>query len=378
MVAPGYVASAAALTLLATMLREPLPAGSSSGRPARTQRVVHRPDRTPAGARASPIRSGARMHRVTSTPTKEPTRRRAWSGLVLVCSAGVVWGTIGPAVDVVHQRSSLSVLTIGAYRAVAAVAVLALAATAAHRWPACRALVRAHGRRVALVGALTAVFQLLFFVAVVATGVSVTTVVALGFAPVLLLIVASVRDRRPRSTAETLTVGTALLGLLLVSTGGGGDVHAPHPAWGVLAALGSGAAYALSAEVGGSLTQEHDALAVTTCTMSVVAAVLVPGGLGLALLRGGSVGASDVGAWVLVVYLGVVTMAFAYVLLYAGLRTTPSGTAVVATLLEPVTAVLIAVLFLGETLSVAGVLGSLLILGAISSLGRRVQQPQAQ
>jgi hypothetical protein len=27
---------------------------------------------------------------------------------------------------------------------------------------------------------------------------------------------------------------------------------------------------------------------------------------------------------------------------------------------------------------VAGVLGSLLILGAISSLGRRVQQPQAQ
>jgi len=318
------------------------------------------------------------MLQVTSTPTNEPTQRPAWSGLVLVCSAGVVWGTIGPAVDIAHERASLSVLVVGAYRAVAAVAVLVLAVTAARRWATCVALVREHGRRVVLVGVSTAVFQLLFFVAVVATGVSVTTVVALGFAPVLLLLAASARDRRLPSLAEALTVAVALLGLLLVSTGGAGHAHAPHPVWGVLAALGSGAAYALSTDAGGSLTKQHDALAVTTCTTSVVAAALVPGGLGLALFLGGSTLTSDGATWVLVVYLGVVTMAFAYVLLYAGLRGTPSGTAVVATLLEPVTAVLIAVLFLGETLSVAGVLGSLLILGAIATLGRRMEQPQAQ
>ena len=169
-----------------------------------------------------------------------------------------------------------------------------------------------------------------------------------------------------------------MLGLLLVSTTGSGDAHATLSGWGLLAALGSGAAYALSAEVGGALTRAHDALAVTTCTTFVVAAVLVPGGLGLALLQGQSMTTTDVGSWALVVYLGVVTMAFAYVLLYAGLRSTPSGTAVVATLLEPVTAVLIAVLFLGETLSVAGALGCLLILAAIGSLGRRMEQPQAQ
>ena len=303
---------------------------------------------------------------------------RSWSGLLLVCLAGVVWGTIGPAVDVVHERSSLSVLTIGAYRSVAAVAALGLAVTAARRWAACLALVREHGRRVALVGVLTAAFQLLFFVAVVAAGVSVTTVVALGFAPVLLLLVASARDRRRPSLAQTLIVGTALLGLVLVTAGGPGDGTATHPSLGVLAALGSGAAYALAADLGGSLTQEHDALAVTTCTVSVVATVLVPGGLGLALLRGESMATSDGAAWLLVTYLGVVTMAFAYVLLYAGLRSTPSGTAVVATLLEPVTAVLIAVLFLDEKLSAAGALGCLLILVAIGSLGRRLDSPQAQ
>jgi DME family drug/metabolite transporter len=314
---------------------------------------------------------------VTSTPALERTRP-AWSGLLLLCTTGVVWGTIGPAVDLVHERSALSVLTIGAYRSVTAVAVLVLAATATRRWAACRALVREHGRRVALTGVLTAAFQLLFFVAVVAAGVGVTTVVALGFAPVLLLLVASARDRRPPSLPQAVTVGTALLGLLLVGTTGAGATQAPHPVWGVLAALGSGAAYALSADVGGVLTRDHDALAVTTCTTAAVAAVLVPGGLVLALLRGGPGGTSDVWAWVLVVYLGVVTMAFAYVLLYAGLRSTPSGTAVVATLLEPVTAVLIAVTFLGESLSPAGVLGCALILGAIASLGLRSEQPPAQ
>jgi DME family drug/metabolite transporter len=313
-----------------------------------------------------------------STPQSQNHGRPAWSGLLLLCAAGVIWGTIGPAVDVVHDHSSLSVLTIGAYRSIAAVVVLVLAATAARRWATCRALVREHGRRVVATGALTATFQLLFFVAVVAAGVSVTTVVALGFAPVLLLLVASARDRRPPPLSQVLTVATAVVGLLLVSTTGAGEAQAPHSGWGLLAALGSGAAYALSAEVGGSLTQGYDALAVTTCTTAVVAAVLVPGGLVLALLGGQSMTTSDAGAWALVAYLGVVTMAFAYVLLYAGLRSTPSGTAVVATLLEPVTAVVIAVALLGETLSPGGVLGCLLILGAIGSLGRRMEQPQAQ
>ena len=98
----------------------------------------------------------------------------------------------------------------------------------------------------------------------------------------------------------------------------------------------------------------------------------------MALLQGQSMTTTDIESWALIVYLGVVTLAFAYVLLYVGLRSTPSGTAVVATLLEPVTAVLIAVLFLDETLSVAGAIGCLLILGAIGSLGRRMEQPQAQ
>jgi DME family drug/metabolite transporter len=65
------------------------------------------------------------------------------------------------------------------------------------------------------------------------------------------------------------------------------------------------------------------------------------------------------------VYLGVFTMALAYGLFYAGLRTTPQSSAVIATLLEPVTAAVAAAIMLGERLSPAAVLGSLMILGAV-------------
>lgn len=120
---------------------------------------------------------------------------------------------------------------------------------------ACLALVKEHGLRVTSTGVLTAVFQLLFFVAVVATGVSVTTFVALGFAPVLLLVIAGARESRLPRPSHTLTVAAALLGLVLVSVNGVGD--ATHSGWGLLAALGSGTAYALAAESGGPLTRTH-------------------------------------------------------------------------------------------------------------------------
>jgi DME family drug/metabolite transporter len=132
----------------------------------------------------------------------------------------------------------------------------------------------------------------------------------------------------------------------------------------------------LSADIAAPLSQRLDTMTVTTATMSVAGAVLVPGDLVLAYVRGEVLTTTDTASCLLIVYLGVVTMAVAWALLFTGLRSTPSGAAVVATLIEPVTAVLIAVVFLNEQRTPAGVLGSLLILTAIASLGRQSQEPQ--
>lgn len=302
----------------------------------------------------------------------------AWRGLLLVSLAGIVWGTIGPGVQLIHDRSGLAPLTISAYRALIAVAVLLAFSLVTGRLTRSWSSARNQWRRVTMVGVLTAAFQMLFFVAVVVTGVSVTTVVCLGFAPVLLLALRSAQQRRLPSAGRSVPIIVAVVGLMLVSLTGSPVGGTAPPAMGILAALGSGAAYALSAEVAGPLTRRLDTLTVTTATMAVAAAVLVPSGVGLALLRGDALTSSNTSSWLLIGYLGVVTMAVAYALLFTGLRSTPSGSAVVATLLEPVTAVLIAVLFLDESLTTTGLVGSLLIVAAIASLGRQQEEPPPQ
>jgi DME family drug/metabolite transporter len=301
-----------------------------------------------------------------------------WRGLLLVSLAGVIWGTIGPAVQIVHDGSGLSPLSISAYRAIAAVTVLVLVALVRGRFRTSWSLARRQWRRVIVIGLLTAAFQLLFFVAVVATGVSVATVVCLGFAPVLLLVLEAKQRRQLPSARRMLTVGIAIVGLLLVSLAGGVENQAPNPTLGILAALASGAAYAFSTDIAAPLSQRLDILTVTVATISVAGAVLIPGGLALAHLRGEVLTTTNGLSWLLIAYLGLVTMTVAYALLYTGLRTTPSGTAVVATLVEPVTAVLIAVLLLNEHLPPAGLVGACLIIAAITGLGRTEGKPQPQ
>ncbi len=295
-----------------------------------------------------------------------------------MCLAGVLWGTIGPAIPVVHDASGLSPLAIGGYRALVAVVVLVIAAAAMRRLRDCARLGRRHWRRVTVVGVSTATFQLLFFVAVLWAGVSITTVVCLGFAPVLLLITGSVRSRRRPSPGQLVTVTAAVTGLLLVGILGSPVGEAPYPVPGVLAALVSGAAYAISAEAAAPLSLRLDTVTMTTTTTFVAAMVLVPAGLVVPLAAGDRIWTTDIGSWALIGYLGAVTMALAYALLFTGLRTTPSGAAVVATLLEPVTAVVLAVVFLGERLTVAGVVGVVLIMAAIASLGRHSKEPAPQ
>ena len=78
----------------------------------------------------------------------------------------------------------------------------------------------------------------------------------------------------------------------------------------------------------------------------MAAALLLP----LALRQGLNLTAVPWSAWGLLMYLGVVTTALGYVVFLRGLRSTPATFASVLTLLEPLVAVVLAVVFLGERL----------------------------
>lgn len=299
-------------------------------------------------------------------------------GLLFVCLAGILWGTGGLALEILRDHSPMSVLTVSAYRMLIAAVALLAASFALRKNSHLVALVRAHPVRAVVVGLGTGAYQALYFGSVATAGVTVATVVSLGLAPVLLAVVDLVRARRRTATRSTvrltLVVGSALAGLVLVSmasgmasgTTSGADAVGPRPVLGLLLAIASGSVYAATTALGSTLLASDgvDPLALTTVATTAGAVGLVP----VALAGGGPLVTSDPAALGTLAYLGIFTMALAYGLFYAGLRTTRSGAAVVATLLEPVTAAVAAAVLLGERLGPLGIVGSVLILAAVAGL----------
>jgi DME family drug/metabolite transporter len=291
-------------------------------------------------------------------------------GLLFVSLAGILWGTGGLALEILRDHSSMSVLTVSAYRMAVAAVALAAASFVLRRGSRLVALVRAHPVRAVVVGLGTGAYQALYFGSVATAGVTVATVVSLGLAPVLLAVVDLARARRrtaARSSVRlTLVVGAALSGLVLVSASSGASAVGPRPVLGLLLAIASGSVYAATTALGGTLLASDgvDPLALTTVATTAGAVGLVP----VALVGGGPFVTSDPTTLATLAYLGIFTMALAYGLFYAGLRTTRSGAAVVATLLEPVTAAIAAAVVLGERLGPTGIVGSVLILAAVAGL----------
>lgn len=287
-------------------------------------------------------------------------------GLAEVAAASVLWGTGGLAVQLIREHDPLSPVTISAWRMAIAAGVLLLALLALRRGGELVALARTRPRQLLVVGVGTAAYQGFYFVSVTQVGVAVSTVVSLGLAPVLLTVAESVRHRRAPSRGRLAVLAAALAGLLLVSVAGHESSTGPAPVAGVLLALASGTTYALTTAAGGSVSQQAPPLVLTAGMTLVGAAVLLPC---LALVDGPLV-TTDPAALAWLAYLGVLTMALAYVLLYSGLRVVAPSTAVTASLVEPVTAAVVAAVVLSESLGPAAAVGIVLVLGAVAGLGR--------
>jgi DME family drug/metabolite transporter len=295
-----------------------------------------------------------------------------------VSAAGVLWGTGGLVVTVLHERDGLGAMTVSAWRmAVAAVALVGFAAVTG-RSRVTLDTMRAHPVLAAAVGCGTAAYQGLYFVAVLLVGVSVATVVSLGLAPVLAAAWEHLTARTRPSGREIAVLTAALMGLALISASAGHGSTAPgdQPTLGVVLAVAAGATYAATTVLGHLLAQRVDPVALTTCATAVGAVALAPF-FALAAVSGEPVLSSDPTSVTLVVYLGVATMALSYGLLYAGLRTTTGSAATVATLVEPLSAALLAALLLDERLPWPAVLGGVLILAAVVALRPDEERPTA-
>ncbi|MCW2495358.1 DMT family transporter [Jatrophihabitans sp.] len=296
-----------------------------------------------------------------------PSRLRSRAGLLAVSLGALLWGTAGVSVQIIHERSGLSAVPIGFLRlGIAGVAVFAVRGLRGVR--AAVAVTRADPWVVAGAGVGLGAYQALYFIGVQDVGVSVSTLISLAVAPVALTVVAAVRRRRLPALLQVGTVVVAVAGLVLISLRPGSG-SGSHPLIGLGASFLSGLGYAATTILNRRLVRRADPLLLAGLTSAIGAIVLLPLAVASGLywpsdaLSGGYLG-----------YVGVVTTVAAYGLFFTGLRTTPSETAGVLTLLEPLAAAVLAALVLHESLSGLGVVGAVLMLAAIAGLYLRAPE----
>ena len=274
---------------------------------------------------------------------------------LLVLIAALLFGTTGTAQALGPEASPLAV---GAARIAIGGALLWLIAGRARAladdrpWPLVPVLAA---------GVAVAVYQLSFFASVDLTGVAVGTVVALGSAPALAGLLGRIVRGERLSGRWAACTALAVSGVTLLVAGG--ETATVDPL-GVGLALMAGAGYATYTVLA------KDLLAAGHAPEEVMARAFGTGALLLLpVLPFAGVGfLGSAGGWAMVVYLGAIPTALAYVLFARGLRSLTTGETATLTLAEPLTAAALGAVVLGERPGLVAIAGGALVLAGLIAL----------
>jgi len=279
----------------------------------------------------------------------------------LILAAAVLWGTTGTAQA--FAPPGTQPVGVGAIRL--AIGGLALLAVAVGRgrlrsqtpWPVGVTL---------LAAVCMAAYQLCFFAAVATTGVAIGTVVAIGSAPVLAGALGWLLNREKPGWRWGFATALAILGCALLVLPGG---QLTIQIWGISLALGAGLCYALYALLTKRLLEGHAPEAVMAVVFCLGALLLAP----LLFL----VDMRWLGQWrglAVALHLGLVATALSYTLFARGLKVVATATAVTLSLAEPLTAGLLGVFLLGESLAPVAWVGVGLLFAGLALLSLRINK----
>ena len=294
---------------------------------------------------------------------------RAGPGLRLgaACGAAFLWGTGSLVVNLLVAHHGYRPQSISFWRFVLGGAALLAVFGRTMPW---RRLAR-EGLPLLGAGAVMAAYVLLWFVGIAHIGAAIPTLIALCLPPVFVTAWALARGRQRASVALAAVLVAALAGTVLLIVGGapadGARAGASTTDWvrGVAASIGSALLYAGFTLVSPGLSRRWGAgVATTALTLAATAAMGLSGLVWPLQLPH----EATPEAWLL--YLGMVTAALALLAFSWGAARLSPTALTVATLVEPLTAVLLAAALLGERLQPAQWLGAVLLLAGIWGLGR--------
>lgn len=288
------------------------------------------------------------------------------AGISAVLCAAVLWGTTGTLQTLLPaDREPLVVAAIRL--AVGALSLLAMALLAGDSR---RAFAHLPLRRVIAAGMAIGLYNMLFFVAVTQAGVGVGTAIAIGSAPVWVTLYEALRLGRLPGPLRAFGQAISILGaaLLVLDSGGGASVG------GMVLAAAAGAAYAAYSVATGGLGGRVPPATLAAGTFTVAALIAAPAFIALPVAW-----AADPTAWPALAFLGVVTTGVAYALFTRGLARVATSTAVTLSLMEPLTAWLLAIFVVGEAVTAQRLIGAGLVfaglaLVTLAPVGRKTPQ----
>jgi len=276
-----------------------------------------------------------------------------------VSMAAILWGTVGIATQAIYQRSDLSAVTVGFYRLSFAFPMVALL---------CRKFIGNQNSRVGrreylkmiLIGIMLALYQVFYFASISYVGVAIATLVTLCTAPVLVSLLSVVFLREHLTGYTLVSLLAALLGtILLVGLPEQGSFQG-NVALGVALALGSATGYAIVTLMGRTIAVTCHPILSTTVSFGVGALFLLP-----FAAKNIITAAYSIQIWELILYIGLVPTAVAYTLFFFGIRSIKASSASILTLLEPLTATILAWIIFVERLAPLAIVGAFLLVAAI-------------
>lgn len=269
-------------------------------------------------------------------------------------AAAMLWGTMGTAQAFAPE--GYDPRTIGALRLLVGGGALFAASAWRNEFAPWRAW---HWGAVAFCALALAGFQYAFFAAVHRAGVAAGTMVAIGSFPVFGALLARVFLGEVLGLRWCFATGLAVAGCVLICLGGEAGA-APEAGQanltGILLALTAGFLYAAYTLCMKKLVRRHPPASVVALMGVGGAALMLP-----ELLRCDPAWLFQGRTLAVALYLGLISMAAPFFLFAQGLKRLPVSTTTTLVLAEPLTAVCLGLLLLGERLGGAGLTGLALV-----------------
>lgn len=276
-----------------------------------------------------------------------------------------MWGTGALVVNILVAQHGFSPENVSFWRFLIGAVVLVGVFGRSIVWGRLRPLLGT----VLLAGVAMAGYVLLWFFGIEQMGAAVPTLIALCLPPVIVTIIGVARGQEMADLQLLLVLSGAIMGTILIIAQHGGpttDFDTKNTLLGVVFSIGSAFLYAGFSMISGRISNALGAGPATAC-LTIIAAVV----MSLTALYRPFTWPTEFPPQAWFLYLGVVTAALALLAFSWGAARLKPTALTVATLLEPLTAVVLSAILLDQHLGGLQWVGGVLLLLSIWVLGTR-------